>query len=327
MRKVLAATAILFGAAGSSEALDEVTFGTNWLAQGEHGGFYQAVADGTYERYGLDVTIRQGGPQAANRALLVAGEIDFYMGGALQALNAVAQGIPTRIVAAMFQKDPQILMAHPGEGIETFEDLASLDTIFMSREGYISYFSWMKAEFEGFSDEQYKPYAFSPTPFILDPRSAQQGYLSSEPFQVARETGWEPVVFLLADHGFAPYSTTIEAQDALIEVDPDLVQRFVDASIEGWRTYLHGDNSAANALIIADNPDMTPELLAHSVAMMNAHGIVESGEALEGGIGCMTAERHRAFYELMVAAGALPGGLDVERSYTLDFVCHGVGLP
>jgi NitT/TauT family transport system substrate-binding protein len=308
-------------------ALDEVTFGTNWLAQAEHGGFYQAVADGTYEKHGLKVTIRQGGPQAANRSLLIAGQIDFYMGGnMLESFDAVKQGVPTVTVAAIFQKDPQILMAHPDQGIESFEDLATLPTIFLAKDLFITGFQWMKQAYPGFRDEQYKPYAFNPAPFIADPQSAQQGYLTSEPFEVERQAGWAPKIFLLADYGFDTYSTTIEAQQSLVEENSDLVQRFVDASAIGWYNYLHGDNAAANALIKADNPEMTDEQIAFSIAKMNEYGIVESGTAMDQGIGCMTPEQHRSFFDKMVSAGIVEAEVDVTKAYTLAFTCKGVGL-
>lgn len=312
---------------GPALALDEVTFGTNWLAQAEHGGYYQAVADGTYEKYGLKVTIRQGGPQAANRTLLIAEQIEFYMGGnMLEGLDAVKQGVPTVTVAAIFQKDPQILMAHPDQGVENFTDLAKLPTIFMGKDGFITYFAWMKSAFPGFKDEQYKPYTFNPGPFIADPQSAQQGYLTSEPFEVERQAGWKPQIFLLADQGFDTYSTTIDTQKKLVDEKPDLVQRFVDASIVGWYNYLYGDNAAANALIKADNPEMTDAQIAFSIAKMKEYGIVESGAALEKGIGCMTDAQHKSFADKMQKAGVVDASVDVTKAYTLAFSCKGVGL-
>jgi NitT/TauT family transport system substrate-binding protein len=308
-------------------ALDEVTYGTNWLAQAEHGGFYQAVADGTYEKYGLKVTIKQGGPQAANRSLLIAGQIDFYMGGnMLESFDAVKNGVPTVTVAAIFQKDPQIIMAHPDQGIEKFEDLAKLPTIFLGKDLFITGFQWMKEAYPGFKDEQYKPYTFNPAPFIADPQSAQQGYLTSEPFEVERQAGWKPKIFLMADYGFDTYSTTIEAQAALVAEKPDLVQRFVDASAIGWYNYLYGDNKAANDLIKADNPEITDEQIAFSIKEMKEYGIVESGEALEKGIGCMTDAQQKSFYDKMVAAKVVDPSVDVTKAYTLQFVCKGVGL-
>ncbi|WP_246739426.1 ABC transporter substrate-binding protein [Martelella sp. HB161492] len=306
-------------------ALDKVKFGTNWLAEAEHGGYYQAVADGTYEKYGLDVEIVQGGPQAANSALLIAGKIDFYMGSPQGSINAIIQQIPIMDVAAIFQKDPQILMAHPDQGIETFADLAKLPTILMGKDGFLSYFEWMKANFTGFSDSQYKPYTFNPAPFIADPKSAQQGYLTSEPFAVEQQAGWTPKVFLLADQGYSPYSETITVQKKLVEENPDLVQRFVDATIIGWYNYLYHDNSAANALIKKDNPDMTDEQLAYSIAKMKEYGLVESGDADDGGIGCMTDAHYKKFYDEMAAVGLFETGVAFDKAYTTDFVCKNVG--
>ncbi|MGF6227492.1 NitT/TauT family transport system substrate-binding protein [Inquilinus ginsengisoli] len=313
-------------AAGAASAADKVSFGTNWLAQAEHGGYYQAVADGTYAKYGLDVTIVMGGPQAANRARLVAGQIDFFMGGTLDAFDSVKEGVPVINIAAIFQKDPQVLMAHPDQGIETIADLAKLDTLFLSGEGYDTYYRWLKSAYPGFRDEQYKPYTFNPAPFIADPKSGQQGYLTSEPRDIEKQAGWKPKVFLLADNGYEAYSTTIAAQQAMIDQNPDLVQRFVDASIIGWYNYLYGDNSAANALIKKDNPEMTDEQLAYGLEQLKAQHIIIADEAETQGIGCMSGDRYQRFYDSMVKAGVLDAGLDVSKAFTNRFVCKGVGL-
>lgn len=309
---------------GRAQAREAVTFGTNWVAQAEHGGFYQALADGTYARHGLDVTIAPGGPQSNNRMLFSVGRLDFYMGGMIQAYSAVERNIPTIAVAAIFQKDPQVLIAHPGQGIETFQDLKTLPTIFVSRDGIATFWTWMKAE-HGFRDEQVKPYTFNPQPFLADRRSAMQGYLSSEPYAIERAAGFRPKVFLLADAGFDPYSTTIETRRPLIETRPDTVRRFVEASILGWYTYLYGDNSAANALIKRDNPEMTEDRIAYAIARIKEHGIVDSGDAETMGIGAMTEARVRGFYERMAPIGVVGTGIDWRRAFDPRFVNKGLG--
>jgi len=306
-------------------ALDKVTFGTNWVAEAEHGGFYQALADGTYRKYGLDVTIVPGGPNANNRILLLVGKLDFYMSAnTLQGFDAVAQNVPTVEVAAMFQKDPQVLIAHPGQGIDKLEDLKKL-TLFVSPEGMSTYFQWLKADY-GFKDDRTKPYTFNAQPFLADKNSAMQGYVTSEPFAVEQQGKFKPKVFLLADDGFSAYSTLIETRRELVEKKPDVVQRFVDASIIGWYHYLYGDNSSANALIKSQNPEMTDALLAYSVAAMKLYGIVDSGDALALGVGAMTDARMKDFFDKMVRAGVAKPGLDYRKSYTLQFVGKKVGL-
>ena len=318
----------LFAAAIPARALDEIVFATNWLAEAEHGGFYQALADGTYEAYGLDVTILQGGPMANNRARLIAGQAQFYMSGnLLQPINAMTQDIPPIIqVAAIFQKEPQIFMVHPDTGVETLGDLATLPTIFMGNDVFASVFQWMKAEWPEFSDEQWRPYAFTIAPFLANPTSAQQGYVTSEPFTTARVGGFEPQVFLIADYGFDTPSTMIEARVDYVEANPDIVQRFVNASIVGWYNYLYGDNTAGNDLIRQENPGMTDEIMAFALEQMRARGLVDSGVALENGIGCFDGSKVRSFYDTMAAAGVVTGGLDPSSLYTNRFVCNGVGM-
>ena len=322
---IAAVTLLLATAPASAQPLDKVSFGTNWLAEAEHGGHYQALADGTYRKYGLDVTIVPGGPNVNNRLLLPVGKLDFYMGtNTLQGFDAVAQNIPTLTVAAMFQKEPQILMAHPDQGIDKFEDLKQL-TLFISPDGVAGYFQWLKAEF-GFSEAQVRPYTSNPQPFLANKRSAMQGYVTSEPYAVEKVAGFAPKVFLLADQGFNGYSTLIETRRDLVDKKPDMVQRFVDASIIGWYNYLYGDNRAANALIKKQNPEMTDGLIAYSIAKLKEYGIVDSGDAATLGIGAMTDARMKSFYDKMVRAGVVKPSVDPAKSYTLQFVNKKVGI-
>ena len=313
-----------FAAPALAQQLDKVRFGTNWVAEPEHGGFYQALADGTYRQYGLEVTIVPGGPQVNNRILLPVGRLDFFMSAnLLQAFDAVAQKVPTISVAAMFQKDPQVLIAHPDTGVENFEDLKKL-TLFVSKEGIATYFQWMKSEF-GFSEAKVKPYTFNPQPFLADKNSAMQGYVTSEPYAIEQQGGFRPKIFLLADYGFDTYSTLIETRRDLVENKPDLVRRFVEASILGWYHFLYDDNAPARALIRKDNPEMTDALIAYSVENLKRYGIVDSGDTLKVGIGAMTDARVQSFFDKMARAGVVDRAIDFRKSYTPQFVGKGVG--
>jgi NitT/TauT family transport system substrate-binding protein len=309
-----------------AEAADKVVMGTGWLAQAEHGGFYQAVADGTYAKYGLDVSILMGGPQTPTQAKLLAGQIQFMQGGTLGAFDAVDNNIPLVTVAAIFQKDPQAILAHPDQGIETVADLAKLDTLFLAGAGYDTYFRWLKSLYPDFKDEKVKPYTFNPAPFIADPKSGQQAYITSEPYAIKTQAGWAPKEFLLADYGYGAYATTIETQKSLLDSNPDLVKRFVEASIIGWYNYLYGDNKAANDLIKKDNPEMTDAQIAFSIAQLKKHEIVTGGDAKDKGIGCMTDARYKDFFDAMSKAGVLNAALDYKQAYTTEFVCKGLGL-
>ena len=316
---------LALGASGAV-AQDKVTFATNWLAQAEHGGYYQAVADGTYAEYGLDVTIAQGGPQSPGRPMLVSGGVQFYMGGATGAINSVKEGIPTITLAAIFQKDPQILMSHPGK-FATFGELAGASKYILSADGFSSYFNWMKAAWPEFVDEKYEPYQFNPASFLADDMAIQQGYLTSEPYGVEKEAGFAPDVWLLADQGtYTPYSTTIEVMKPWYEANKDVAKRFVEATIIGWYNYLYGDNSAGNALIKTDNPEMTDEQIAYSIEKMKEYGIAISGDAETKGIGCMTDERWKSYYDAMVEVGLYEAGIDVSQAYTTELVCQGLGM-
>jgi NitT/TauT family transport system substrate-binding protein len=325
-RTLTLSTAALIAAAGSafSQELTPVTFGTNWVAQAEHGGYYQAVVDGTYAACGLDVTILPGGPQVNNSAQLIAGRIQFYMGGTLGPLSAVSEGVPMVIVAASFQKEPQILMTHPG-AISSFDEIASLDQLIIGDEGFVTYFKYFEKA-NGWDPAKRVPYTFNPAPFIANARSAQQGYVTSEPFAVETEGGFKPDVWVLADNGYTAYSTTIVGMRDYVEANPDAVKCFVDGSAIGWANFLYGDNAAALAKIKEDNPDMSDDKLAFSIETMKQYGIVDSGDALTMGIGAMTDARMEDFFTKMVDVGVLPADLDYTQAYTLEFANSGAAL-
>lgn len=314
-------------AASSAHAQDKVVFATNWKAQAAHGGFYQALADGTYKKYGLDVTIQPGGPQVNNRPLLPAGRIDFLMtGNLLHNFDNAKNGVPTIAVAALFQKEPQALMAHPGQGYEKFEALKNAPVALIGKDSQFTWWQWLKVA-HGFRDEALKPYNYNLGPFLANKKAVQQGYSVAEPIYIENQGKFAPVVHLLADHGFSTYSTLIEARVDTVKNKPDLVQRFVDASILGWVNYLYGDRKAANALIFKENPEVTEAEIEASVKLMKQQGIVDSGESLQAGIGAMNAARVKDFYEQMVKAGLYkPGEVDLSKVATYQFVNKKLGL-
>lgn len=302
----------------------KLTFQSNWRAQAEHGGYYQAVATGIYARHGLDVTVRPGGPQVNNPQLLAAGAIDFSMGSdSFNGLNFVRNNIPLVVVASIFQKDPRVLIAHPGQGNDSLAALKG-KPILIASASRNNYWQFLRARF-GYTDDQIRAYTFNMAPFLADKSTIQQGFLTSEPFR-AQKAGVKPVVHLLADNGYVSYATTLETRQQLVRERPDVVQRFVNATLEGWYAYLYGDRTAANALIKKDNPEMEDDQLAYSHAKMLEHGIVDSGDALKLGIGAMTDARWKEFADQMVKAGVYPADLDVTRAYTLQFVNKGHGM-
>ena len=325
MKKTLLAALAVTLMAGGATAQDRVRFGTNWLAQAGHGGFYQAVADGTYAEFGLDVEIVMGGPQVNNRPLLAAGRLDFLMAGnLLLSFDNVRNEIPTMVVGAFFQRDPQVLIAHAGQ-YAGWEDLPNAPTVLISRDGQFSFWQWLTAT-QGFSDEQLRPYGFNLAQFLNDETIVQQGYATSEPLRLAAQ-GFDADVFIMADYGWSTYSTTIETRTDLVEQNPDLVQRFMDASIIGWYNYLYGDRSAAFELIMEANPDATVEQLEREVAHLMELEIIDSGRALDYGIGAMSMERVAAFLQLSEESGIIPeGSVALERVATDQFVNRRVGI-
>jgi NitT/TauT family transport system substrate-binding protein len=295
-------------------AAESVTLGTDWRAEAEHGGYYQALATGLYAKEGLTVTIRQGGPQVNHSQLLAAGRIDFGIApNSFIPLNFANQNIPVVAVAALFQKDPAVLIAHPGQGNDTLAALKG-KKIMISPDTRIGFWRFLRAKY-GYSDDQIAPYTFNLAPFLADPKAIQQGYLSSEPFEIAR-AGVKPVVMLLADSGYASYASLIMASRKFAADKPDVVRKFIAASIAGWRSYLDGDPAPANALIKRDNPDMTDALLDFGREQIKAHEIVGNRETA----GAMVDARWKAFFDVMAADGLYPKSLDYRAAYTVDYL-------
>lgn len=298
---------------------DRLSFGLDWKAEAEYGGYYQAAATGIYARHGLQVAIRQGGPQVNQAQLMLAGRLDLTLASnSFLALNFVREDLPFIAVAAMFQRDPAVLLAHPGQGHDTFESLRG-QPVMIGADSRASWWTFLRARF-GYTDAQIRPYTFNLAPFLSDPHAVQQGYLGSEPFLVRQAAGFDPVVLLLADAGFSGYASLVTTSTRLAETKPDLVQRFIDASAEGWRSYLHGDPAPGNALIKQDNPEMTDALLAYGRQALLDRGIVESGDAARSGIGAMSDARWADFFKAVSAQGLYPAGMDPRRAYTLRFV-------
>ena len=310
-----------------SQPLERLTFQTDWRAQAEHGGYYQAVAAGLYRKAGIECDIRQGGPSLNVGQLLLTGRVDMTMSNSFEAFTYVREDAPFFTIASIFQKDPQVLIGHPDTGFNGFENLKGR-TLLIGSGGRVTYWPYLRRKF-GLSDDQLRPYTFNMAPYLADKNVVQQGFISSEPYSIAQAIGRMPPYLLLADAGFSAYQTTIAISRKQASEKRDLIQRFVDATLEGWAQYLKGGPAieAANALIKKANPEQTDDRIQYAIKVMNERGIVMSGDALQGGVGAMTDARWQGFYQSMIDVDVLPKGLDVSRAYTLDFVNKGIGKP
>jgi NitT/TauT family transport system substrate-binding protein len=309
----------------SAQGLDKFSYQTNWRAQAEHGGFYLAKSAGLYKKYGIDIDLRPGGPQQNPSQLLLGGAVDSVMSNSFEAMNYVKENLPFLCIASLFQKDPQVIISHPGVGHDSFEALKG-KPILVGAGGRTSYWPYLKARF-GYTEEQARPYTFNMAPFIADKNISQQGFVTSEPFAIEKESGIKPVVHLIADSGFANYNTTINISQKLVDTKKDVIQRFVNATLEGWAEYMKGGEGtkAANELIKKDNPEQSEDKLAFALKTMNDRGIVRSGDALKLGIGAMTDARWADFYDQMTKAGVFAPGLEIKKAYSLEFINKGIG--
>jgi NitT/TauT family transport system substrate-binding protein len=310
-------------AARPAWALDKVTFGTDWFPEGEHGGYYEAQADGIYKKYGLDVTIKPGGPQVNNPQLVATGAVDAVLLTALQAIRFAKENIPLVGIAAIYQKNPQILMAHKSQGFKSLADLKG-HPIMVFSYARDTFWPWLAMKY-GYTEDQIRPYVFNLAPFLHDPTVIQQGYVTNEPFTVAAQ-GSDPQVFLLADEGYKDYAHLISVRPEMIETRRDVLQRFINASIEGWDRYLNGDPANAFALIQQANPEMKIEGLQHSRDALKQYGIVDSGDAKTLGVGAMTEARWKSLFDEMVKAGVYAPDVDYKKAYDLSFVNQQYGL-
>ena len=316
-RRAFLASAASLALTRPALAATTIRFVTDWKAQAEHGGFYQAVADGLYAKRGLEVKIIQGGPDVNVPQLLVGGAADFGMGSnSLICLNMVKTGVPLRAVMAIFQKDPQVLMSHPRRDINSLADMKG-KPVLISAATMNAFWPWLRAKF-GFSDKQIRRYTYNLAPFILDPNAIQEGYLTSEPFTVQQRAGWTPKVFLLSDYGYPGYANMVLVPQKWIDTNRSAVQLFVDATRDGWLHYL--DNPAkGNALIKRANPDITDAILAQALDQMKRHEMLLSGDGKAFGLGSMTDAQWKLFYDTMAAEGLYPKGLDYKKAYDLSF--------
>jgi NitT/TauT family transport system substrate-binding protein len=297
-----------------AQSLPKVIFLTNWYAQAEHGGFYQAVAEGIYRKHGMDVEVRMGGPQVNVVQLLLAGQADLVMGYDLQTIKLIEQGLPVVTVGATFQKDPAVLIAHPD--VKTMADLATR-TLLIGQASETTFWPWLKAKY-GFTEAQKRPYAFSVQQFLVDKNVAQQGYATSEPYSIEKG-GVKPVVFLLADQGYPPYAQTIVTTRKTAQDKRDLVRKFLQATAEGWKSYLKNP-APGNALIKKANPQMEDELMVFGLRKMQEFGLVTGGDARTQGILTMTDARWKQTFDFMAGAGLTKRDLDYRQAYTLEFV-------
>ena len=307
----------------AAQAEEKFVYMTNWFAEAEHGGFYQAVATGIYKKYGLDVTIKMGGPQVNIIQLMAAGQADCVMGSSdLQMIQIREGGVPVVNVAAAFQKDPQVLITH--EDVTSLEGLKD-KPILIAQSAHQGFWPWLKAKY-GYTDAQARPYTFNVQPFVADKNLSQQGYLTSEPFAI-QKAGVKANVLMFSDKGYPAYSTTITCMDKTVKERKAALASFVKGSMEGWKSYLQ-DPAPGNALIKKDNSEMTDEQLAYSVAKLKEAGMITSGDAQKLGIGIITDARAKASYDMLVSTKLIdPSKVKLSETYTTEFVKNLKVLP
>jgi NitT/TauT family transport system substrate-binding protein len=319
MKRIVLGLAAALTFAPAAHADTKIRFVTDWKAQAEHGGFYEALAEGLYRKAGLDVQIIEGGPSVNVAQMLAGGAADFGIGSDnFIAFNLVKANGNIRAVMAAFQKNPQVLMTHPRPDVKRLADMKN-KPIMISDAATVAWWPWLRAKY-GFSDTQIRKYTFNLAPFLVDKNAIQEGYLASEPYSVEKQAKFKPQVFLLADNGFPSYANMVMVPQKWIDTNPKAVQAFVSASAQGWKDYLYGNSKPANAMIKRDNVEMSDDLIAQAIAKLKSYGIVMSGDAVTNGIGAMTDARWKLFFDTMVADKVFDAKLPYKKAYDLRFI-------
>ncbi len=278
---------------------------TDWFAQPEHGGYYQAWAGGGYDAAGLEVEIIQGGPNALPLQSVARGRATFGFSRADDVIAAIDRGMPLVIVAATLQRDPQALMFHADDPAETWEDLDGRRVMAMPGSIWIDY---LEHHFEVNLEIVSLDYGLGR--FLADPELIQQCFISNQPFY-ARGEGVEVKTWLIAETGYDPYHALFAHRDFVRE-NPETVTRFLRASEQGWREYLEGDPSPADEIILRRNAAMSPEFIDYARQTMRRLNLVTGNPEDGESIGRLDRDRTENLLREMRAMGVIGDGLTVD---------------
>lgn len=293
--------------------LTKVILQADWYPQPEHGGFYTALVKSYYKDEGLDVDIESGSPYLSPYQRVAAGGAQFGMGASDRILESVADGQPLIAVAATMQHDPQGIMVRKNSPVRTFADLNGHTVAVQAGSTWFRYLA-MKYRL---TNVQEVPATMSVANFIADPNYIQQAFATSEPF-FARQAGIETRVLLVSDAGFNPYRVMFTTQSFLHQ-HPDVVAKFVRASVRGWRDYLN-DPSAAHAALLKLNPALSPQWMQFSWQQLR-DGHFVAGEAADGSqIGQMNPARWTTLYQQLLDLKVIESQFDPAGAYTLQFM-------
>jgi NitT/TauT family transport system substrate-binding protein len=292
--------------------LTPITLQTDWYPQPEMGGFYQAQMQGLYKQAGLEVTIAPGGPTIVGEQMVATNAAQFSMGSSDKVLTSVSQGIPLVAVAATMQQDPQALMVHAGSSVKTFADLEG-HTI-AAKPGS-TWFQYLLKKF-ALKNVREIPATYSVANFLEDPSYIQQAFVTSEPYFA--EKGGAPVrTMLISSTGYQPYRVIFTSRRFMME-HPDVVQRFVDASMAGWKAYL-ADPAMVDGELQKLNPALNADQMRFSVETLKARHFVDGDGTPDSHLGHFTRERWETLYQQLVDLKVITHPYDPSTAYVTRF--------
>jgi len=294
----------------SGNGLFPVVLQTDWYPQPEQGGFYDALLKGYYKGEGLDVTIAPGGPYVIAEQQVSTGAAQFAMGTSDQVLVKVSRGLPLLAVGATMQKDPQCVMLHAESPVKSF---AELNGHAMAVKPGSIWFEYLVKKFK-LGDVREIPATYSVANFLQDPNYIQQCFVTSEPF-FAEKSGAKVKTMLIGDTGYKPYRVFFTSQTFAKE-HPEIVAKFVRASLKGWRDYLSAP-APVEAEISRLNPAMSAEQMAFSVkTLTDGHFVTGDPDQF----GQFTPERWATMYQQLVDLKVITSSIDPATAYTAKFL-------
>lgn len=293
--------------------LDKADLVLNWFPEAEHGGFYAALIHGYYREAGIDMTILPGGVDIPVSPRVGTGRVMFGVSNAEQVLLGRAEEVPIVALMAPIQGSPRCILVHEESGITSLHELKRVRTLAMSNRDPFSFFLRARVDLQGVN---IVPYPGNVIPFLVNKDYAMQGYVFSEPI-VARQRGANPRPLMMSELGWNPYSSCLITSEALIRRNPDLVRRVVHASVKGWAKYLQ-DPEETDKYIHSLNREMDLEILEQGAEALRE--LCLGDEAIENGIGWMTAARWETLFRQLVEVEVLrPDSLRVNEAFTMEF--------
>jgi len=321
LRESLVAAALGVGIAvaplGVAEAATPVTFQLNWVAGGPNAGFAAAVAEGYYKDAGLDVTLVQGNGSGNTAQLVASGRAQIAYADAVAISQLIAKGAPMKIVSTIYQSNPNEVSALKKTGIKSIKDLAGRKVGVPSGSSQTTMLPlFLKAN--NLKESDLTLMNMPPTAMVPALLQGQVDAIlgSIDAYQIQLEAqGAQLDNYRFADYGVPTVSTSIFASDSYIKENPDVVRKFIAASLKGWSFALDNPEKAVKDLKTVF-PEVNEKLAASELAAITP--LFCSGGAKY--IGRAEDALWVKTQDLLSEVKLLPAGQDPRSYYSNDYL-------